>query len=231
MTDLSRFTPRLRPQPVHQHGLYVTVEPFDAGSHGSALWDALGGTPASVNALIRYFPNDDFTDPHAFTAWLDGENAAGRWISRVFRRSSDGAVVGMASYMRLDEKNGSIEVGSVAHGAAMQRTAMATEAHYLMAKHVFDELGYRRYEWKCHNDNAPSHAAARRFGFTFEGIFRQHIISKGRNRDTAWYSMIDSEWPAIRAAFEAWLSPDNFTEDGRQKKSLVALREERNVDG
>lgn len=231
MTDLSDYAPRLRPQPVHQRGLHVIVEPFDAESHGQGLWDALGGSPDSVNGLIRFFPNDDFADADAFAAWLDGENASGRWVSRVFRRASDGAVVGMASYMRLDAKNGSIEVGSVAHGPAMQRSPMATEAHYLMARHIFDDLGYRRYEWKCHNDNGPSHAAARRFGFTFEGVFRQHIISRGTNRDTAWYSMIDSEWPVIRSAFEAWLSPDNFAEDGSQKKSLATIREEIAANG
>jgi len=226
MADLSDFSPRLRPQPVHQRGLYVTVEPYSPEDHAERLWLALGGSPDAVSALLHFFPQADFSSYSGFTDWLSHQNDSGSWITRVFRKTGDGAVVGMASYMRIDENNGSIEVGSVAHGSAMQRSAMATEAHYLLARHIFDDLGYRRYEWKCHNDNAKSHAAAKRLGFTFEGIFRQHIISKGRNRDTAWYSMIDGEWPERRRAFEAWLAPGNFNADGTQKKSLESFRKE-----
>jgi len=116
------------------------------------------------------------------------------------------------------------EVGNILYSPSMQRTTGATEAQYLFARHVFDDLGYRRYEWKCNALNAPSRRAAERFGFTFEGVFRQHMIVKGRNRDTAWYSMLDSEWPAQRDAYERWLSPDNFDAAGKQKTSLVSLR-------
>lgn len=210
LADLSGFSARLRPQPVHQHGVYVTVEPYNREDHALALWDALGGTAEAVNALLHFFPQADFSTADDFYAWLDAENVAGHWVTRVFKKAGTTTVVGMASYMRIDESNGAVEVGGVAHGPQMQRSAMATEAHYLMARHIFDDLGYRRYEWKLNDENAKSHAAAKRFGFTFEGVFRNHMVAKGKNRDTAWYAMIDGEWPAVRAAFEAWLSPDNF---------------------
>ena len=225
MSDLSGFVPRLRPQRVHQRGLYVTVEPYDEGEHGAALWQALGGSADAVNVLLRFFPQPDFSGPADFYAWLDQQNASGNWVTRVFRRAGDGAVVGMASYMRIDEANGAIEIGSVAHGPAMQRSPIATEVQYLMARHVFDDLGYRRYEWKCNSEHVVSRAAADRLGFTFEGIFRNHMVAKGKNRDTAWFSMIDSEWPAIRAAFEAWLAPSNFDAEGRQVRDLKSIRE------
>ncbi|AJY48121.1 GNAT family N-acetyltransferase [Martelella endophytica] len=226
MEDLSRFTPRLRPQPVHQRGISVTVEPYDVHDHGAGLWQALGREPAAVNALLQYFPNQDFTGRRDFDAWLDEQNASGQYVTRVFRRAGGGEIVGMASYMRIDERNGVIEVGAVAHGPAMQRSVMATEVHYLMARHAFDDLHYRRYEWKCHNENAKSKASAARLGFTFEGVFRKHMVAKGRNRDTAWFSMIDEEWPVIRAAFEAWLSPENFDGEGRQRRELAEIRAE-----
>jgi RimJ/RimL family protein N-acetyltransferase len=130
---------------------------------------------------------------------------------------------GYASYMRMDPANGVIEVGNILLTPSLQRTIAATEAMYLMARHIFEDLGYRRYEWKCNANNEPSRRAALRLGFTFEGIFRQHIVIKGQNRDTAWFSMLDSEWPARKAAFEAWLDPANFDVEGRQRKSLAQL--------
>jgi RimJ/RimL family protein N-acetyltransferase len=133
---------------------------------------------------------------------------------------SGGKAQGYASYMRMDPANGVIEVGNILMSPTLQRTSAATEAMYLMARHVFEDLGYRRYEWKCNANNAPSRRAALRYGFTFEGIFRQHMIVKGRNRDTAWFSMLDSEWPARKAAFEAWLDPANFDAESRQRRSL-----------
>jgi len=128
--------------------------------------------------------------------------------------------------MRPDPKYGVVEVGSVAHGPTVQRSPLTTEVHYLMARHVFEDLGYRRYEWKCHNENEPSRRAAIRYGFSYEGIFRQHMISKGANRDTAWFSMIDGEWPLLKQAFETWLSPDNFDRDGGQRRRLEDIRAE-----
>ena len=137
--------------------------------------------------------------------------------------NASGGPVGYQTLMRIDAANRVIEIGNVLYTPAMQRTIGATEAQYLFAAYVFDTLGYRRYEWKCNDLNAPSKRAAQRLGFTFEGVFRQHLIVKGRNRDTAWFSMLDSEWPLRRAAFERWLAPDNFDAAGRQRVSLANL--------
>ena len=137
--------------------------------------------------------------------------------------NASGRAIGYQTFLRIDPPNRVIEVGNILYTAAMQRTAGATEAQYLFAKYVFEELGDRRYEWKCNALNAPSRRAAERFGFTFEGIFRQHMIVKGRNRDTAWFAMLDSEWPSRKAAYERWLAPDNFDSDGGQKVALSAL--------
>ena len=222
MRDLSQFNGCPAPMPVSLEGQFVSAAPFDRAAHLHALWRALGGLAA--NELLKYFPNDPFSGAEAFGDWIEGMGKSYGWVTLVFIENATQELVGMATYMRPDPKNGVVEVGSVAHGAKMQRSALATEAHYLMARHVFDDLGYRRYEWKCHNDNEPSKASALRYGFVFEGVFRQHMISKGRNRDTAWFSIIDADWPRTRAAFEAWLSPDNFDEDGLQKRRLDAIR-------
>ncbi len=131
---------------------------------------------------------------------------------------------GIASYLRITAEHGVIEIGNIWFGTPMQRTTAATEAIYLLARHAFDDLGYRRLEWKCNALNAPSRRAADRFGFTFEGIFREHLVVKGRNRDTAWYAIIDREWPPRRDAFERWLDPENFDADGAQRRSLTQLR-------
>ena len=134
-----------------------------------------------------------------------------------------GRAAGRASYMRIDPAQGSIEVGSIQYGAALARTRAATEAMYLLARHAFEDLGYRRYEWKCDSLNEPSRAAARRLGFTYEGRFRQAMVYRGRNRDTDWFSITDAEWPRLRTAYDAWLDPANFDADGRQQQSLSVL--------
>jgi RimJ/RimL family protein N-acetyltransferase len=224
MRDLKNYNVAA-PAPVTLKGRFVTLEPYDREKHLQALWDALGGA-GRINELIRYFPNEDYARPDEFGDWLDNARANLSFVTLVVRENATGNIVGMASFMRPDPKNGVVEVGSVAHGTAMKRSPMSTELHYLMAKHVFDDLGYRRYEWKCHNENEPSKVTALRYGFTFEGVFRQHVISRGANRDTAWFSIIDSEWPVIRAAFEAWLSPENFGPDGTQKRRLEDMRAE-----
>lgn len=224
MRDLQNYKVAA-PTPVTLTGRFVTLEPYDRDKHLKDLWEALGGAD-QINELIRYFPNDQYANAEEFNAWIEGARANLSFVTLVARENATGKIVGMASYMRPDPKNGVIEVGSVAHGLAMKRSPMSTELHYLMAKHVFDDLDYRRYEWKCHNENEPSKVTAIRYGFTFEGVFRQHIISRGANRDTAWFSMIDGEWPVIRAAFEAWLSPDNFDADGKQKRKLEDIRAE-----
>jgi RimJ/RimL family protein N-acetyltransferase len=223
MRNLSNFKGCLAPQPVRLEGRFVVVEPYERATHLEALWNGLGGM--EINPLLTYFTQPDFNGIEDFDAWLSGVQKGG-WVTEVFRDKASGKVVGMANYMRPDPANGVVEIGGVAHGPAMSRSPLATEAHYLLARHVFDDLGYRRYEWKCHNENEPSKVTAKRYGFSFEGVFRQHMLSKGKNRDTAWFSMIDGEWPLIRAAFEAWLSPDNFDETGRQRRRLEDLRAE-----
>ena len=224
MRDLSSFKGCPAPQPVRLEGRFVVIEPYDRSAHLKALWDGLGGMEG-INPLLAYFTQPDFGGIEDFDAWLMGAQKGG-WVTEVMHDKATDKVVGMANYMRPDPANGVVEVGGVAHGRAMSRSPLATEAHYLLARHVFDDLGYRRYEWKCHNENEPSKVTAQRYGFSFEGVFRQHMLSKGKNRDTAWFSMIDSEWPLIRAAFEAWLSPENFDASGRQRRRLEDLRAE-----
>ncbi|MCP1200385.1 GNAT family N-acetyltransferase [Notoacmeibacter sp. MSK16QG-6] len=219
-TTLSNWTGCPSPAPTRLEGSRVVLTAFNSDQDTHALWDAFGQT--GFNDLARYFPIHDFADAAVFGEWLISHQ--GPWHTMVFRERGDGAPLGMASYMRIDTANGSCETGSVMHAPHAQRSAAVTEAHFLMARHVFDDLGYRRYEWKLDNRNAASHAAAKRLGFTFEGVFRNHLVSRGRNRDTAWYAMIDDDWPVIRKSFELWLDSDNFDEAGQQKMSLAEVR-------
>ncbi|MDX3927715.1 MAG: GNAT family protein [Shinella sp.] len=223
MRDLSNWKGCPAPTPVRLEGRYALIEPYDRERHLQALWDALGGM--GINALLLYFTQDDFSGIEDFDAWLSSVQKSG-WVTEVFRNRATGKVAGMANYMRADPANGVVEIGGVAHGPAMARSPLSTEVHYLLAKHVFEDLGYRRYEWKCHNGNEASKKTARRLGFTFEGVFRQHMLSKRKNRDTAWFSIIDGEWPRLAKAFETWLSPGNFDADGRQKRRLEDIRSE-----
>ncbi|TCU22277.1 RimJ/RimL family protein N-acetyltransferase [Rhizobium azibense] len=220
MRDLSNFKVPA-PGYVTLKGRYVTVEPYVRAEHLQALWDGLGGM--GINPLLLYFAQDDFTGIADFANWLDNACKSG-WLTHIFRDNATGRIVGMANYMRADPANGVVEIGGVAHGPDMKRSPLSTEAHYLLAKHVFEDLGYRRYEWKCDNNNEASKTTAARYGFKFEGVFRQHMISKRRNRDTAWFSMIDSEWPLISEAFETWLSPENFDAEGKQRRRLQDIR-------
>jgi len=199
-------------------GRYVTLAPLDASSHADALWRQTGGTENAP--LWLYLPAGPFGERSAFEADIAGKAVS---TDRVFfaivdKQASEAA--GYTSYLRIEPAHRCIEVGYILYTPALQRTRGATEAMYLMARYVFEELGYRRYEWKCDARNEPSRRAALRLGFTFEGIFRQHMIVKGRNRNTAWYSMLDKEWPARKAAFERWLDRSNFDEQGRQKSKL-----------
>jgi RimJ/RimL family protein N-acetyltransferase len=163
-----------------------------------------------------------FADFASFAAWLKtAEQNEVRYHYAVIDK--DERVTGTMSLMEIRPAMRVIEVGYIVYTPAMQRTPLATEAQYLLARYAFEQLGYRRYEWKCDTLNAPSRRAALRFGFVYEGIFRQHMIYKARNRDTAWYSIIDSEWPARKASFERWLAPANFAADGRQKQCLAAM--------
>jgi RimJ/RimL family protein N-acetyltransferase len=206
-----------------------------ARDDAAALWEAFGADPTGRN--WTYLAHDPFARFDEFAAWVaqaslstdplfyvvsipeGGRTPAG---ARAVAGGTASSVVGLASYLRITPAAGAIEVGHIHFSPHLQRTPAATEAMYLMMRHVF-ELGYRRYEWKCDALNAPSRRAAQRLGFSYEGLFRQALVTKGRNRDTAWYACLDREWPALRAAFETWLAPDNFDENGQQRASLAAL--------
>jgi RimJ/RimL family protein N-acetyltransferase len=211
-------TPAGVPQPVMLTGRFGTVERLDAARHGVDFWRAMAGH----DALWTYLPDGPFTDETRFAAWLkEREQDKARYCYAVVERG--GHAVGVMSLMEFRPAMRVIEIGYIVYSPLLQRTPLATEAQYLIARYAFETLGYRRYEWKCDALNAPSRHAALRFGFTFEGIFRQHMIVKGRNRDTAWFSMLDSEWPARKTAFERWLKAENFTAGGKQIESLGAL--------
>jgi RimJ/RimL family protein N-acetyltransferase len=201
-------------------GRSCSVVPLDAVAHGADLHRAFAEDRDDRNwTYLAYGP---FADETAFLAWLE---PMARSMDPLFHTVLDtqGRAIGLASYLRIDPAVGVIEVGHIHYAPAMQRTIAATEAMALMMRRVFDELGYRRYEWKCDSLNAPSRRAAERFGFVYEGIFRQATLYKGRNRDTAWYAIVDKDWPRLRAAYERWLAPDNFDAQGRQRIGLGAL--------
>jgi RimJ/RimL family protein N-acetyltransferase len=213
-------TPAQRPGPVRLDGRHGSVVRLDGARDGDALWEAV----RRDDGIWDYLPYGPFPDQAAFAAWLGArERLDEPYYYAVLGR--DGRAVGLATLMEFRPAMCVIEVGHIVYGTPLQRTPLATEVQYLLACYVFEALGYRRYEWKCNARNGPSRRAALRFGFTFEGVFRQHMIVKGRNRDTAWYSMLDCEWPARKAAFERWLAPDNFDENGQQRTRLRALDE------
>jgi RimJ/RimL family protein N-acetyltransferase len=214
-------SPARRPQRCMIEGRHVTLAPLDPQAHADTLWERAAG-PQNDHLWVYLF-NGPFHDRAAFDADLAAKAASEDPLFFAIIDNSSGSTTGYAAFLRIEPAHRCIEVGSILYTPVLQRTRGATEAMYLMARHVFEALGYRRYEWKCDALNAPSRRAALRLGFTFEGIFRQHMIVKGRNRDTAWYAMLDSEWPARKAAFECWLNPSNFDADGAQKVSLSAL--------
>jgi RimJ/RimL family protein N-acetyltransferase len=227
MRETAALGPRLAWAPARApgreslQGRYGQVVPLDATRHAYDLFEAAhgeGGDPAIWNYL-GYGP---FPDEATFARWLAERAASADPLFFAVLDRATGRALGMTSYLRIAPADGVIEVGHIWYAPALQRTRLATEAIFLMARHAFETLGNRRFEWKCNALNAPSRRAAIRFGFTFEGLFRQHMIVKGRNRDTAWYAMIDRDWPKIRRAFEAWLEPANFDPDGRQKRPLDA---------
>ena len=204
------------PQPIVLEGRYVRLEPLERRHAADLLAAAQGeGVPERFAWLFEYAP----TTLAEAESFIDRMNAGpDRFVAVVDRRT--GKALGRQGWMRIFPEHASIEIGGVYWGPGMARTPLATEALYLFARHAFDDLGYRRFEWKCNNRNEPSKAAARRFGFQYEGLFRQDRIVKGESRDTAWFSMIDGEWPALRAEYERWLAPDNFDADGMQKTRL-----------
>jgi len=197
----------------------VTIAPLDPELHGDSLWAGTGGFENA--ALWDYMADGPFPERAEFDAHLRAKAASPDPKFFAIIDNASGEAVGHASLMRIDTKNRVIEVGGIMYSPRLKRTPGGTEAIYLLARYVFDDLGYRRYEWKCNALNAASRSAALRHGFTFEGIFRQHMIVKGRNRDTAWFSLLDSEWPARKQAFKEWLRPENFDKSGAQRRPLA----------
>jgi RimJ/RimL family protein N-acetyltransferase len=197
----------------------VLLEPLDPARHGDQLYAETTGADSTWDYLA-YGP---FSSNNEFVRWLEQRAPLDDPLTFAIIDRASGSARGLASFMRMDPTNGVIEIGHIWLSPRLQRTRQATEAIYLMSRYAF-ELGNRRLEWKCDALNAASRRAAERFGFVFEGVFRQHMVIKGRNRDTAWYSITDAEWPSRRAAFEAWLAPDNFDSSGAQKRGLAELR-------
>ena len=208
------------PTDVQLEGRIVDLVPIDPARDAAALF---GPTHGAGEHVWTYLADGPYASRQEFEEALSAKARSADAVFQAIVDRASGLTLGYASFMRIDVPNRVVEVGNVLFAPALQRTTGATEAMYLMARHAFEELGYRRYEWKCNDLNAPSKRAAVRLGFTFEGVFRQHMIVKGRNRDTAWYAMLDTEWPRLKAAFEAWLSPENFDETGRQKQTLEKL--------
>ncbi len=201
-------------------GRYCRLEPLDPARHAATLYQANGADEEGRN--WTYLPYGPFDTLEGYRAWMDATCLGSDPLFYAVVDAATSEATGVASYLRIDPPNGSIEVGHINYSPPLQRTPAATEAMYLMMGRAFD-LGYRRYEWKCNALNAASRAAALRLGFRFEGVFRQAAVVKGRNRDTAWYSVIDKEWPALREAFAPWLDPSNFDARGRQRARLSDL--------
>jgi RimJ/RimL family protein N-acetyltransferase len=220
--DLPGWCPPPRPALQPLQGRYCVVEPLDPDRHARELYAA--NSQDRDQRMWTYL----FTGPYAsfdeYRDWLVRQAPGADPSFRAFVSQETGEAVGIGAYMRIDPAAGSIEVGHLALSPALQRSPAATEAMYLMMRHAF-ELGYRRYEWKCDSLNERSRSAAERLGFTFEGLFRHATVYKGRSRDTAWYSVIDSEWPLLREAFECWLDPGNFDRSGAQLSRLGSLRD------
>lgn len=211
-----------RPPQSSASGRLCRIEPFEPGSHTEQLYEAFAKDIDKHNwTYLAYGP---FHSYEAFDTWARESCQGDDPQFYAVIDPASGRAVGLASYLRINPRDGTIEVGHIHFSPLLQRTTLATEAMFLMMKRVFDELGYRRYEWKCDALNAPSRKAAERLGFSFEGVFRQMTMYKNRNRDTAWYAIIDKDWPGVRAGYEAWLDPGNFDDKGRQKRSLSDMR-------
>lgn len=221
MTALTDWQPRPRPGRTAIEGRFCRLEPLDPARHGDELF-AASMAPGAEDRLRYLFESPQ--DRAAFEGWLARVAASEDPLYFAVINRSSGRCEGRQAFMRMVPDHGVIEVGSILWGPAIARTRVATEALFLAARHAFDGLGYRRFEWKCNARNAPSIRAARRFGFTYEGTFRQHMIVKGESRDTAWFAITDGEWPALRSAFEQWLAPANFDGEGRQRARLEDLR-------
>lgn len=217
---LPDWTPPPRPPRQPLIGQYCRIEPLDIARHAADLHTANMLDPSG--RAFTYLSSGPFDSLESYQQWIVTSCHGDDPLFHAIVDSSTGMAAGVAAYMRIDPPNGVIEVGHLNFSPLLQQTRAATEAMHLMMKNAF-ALGYRRYEWKCDSLNAPSRAAARRLGFSYEGLFQQAIVYKGRNRDTAWFSITDREWPALYAAQEQWLAPENFDAEGRQRVSLSAL--------
>jgi len=216
---LPDWQPRAAPPRTAMLGRWCRVEPVEPG-HAGELWDAYAESPDERD--WTYLSAGPFAGRSEFERYIERISQTEDPLHHTIFDAA-GRAAGTAALMRVDRANGVIEVGSITYSRRLQRTTAGTEAIYLFMRRVFDELGYRRFEWKCDHLNAPSRAAALRYGFTFEGIFREAVVYKGRSRDTAWYSIVDREWPRLRSAYEEWLAPDNFDANGRQSRRLAEL--------
>jgi RimJ/RimL family protein N-acetyltransferase len=215
------WTPCPLPPRTAMAGRFCTIEPLDPERHAAPLFAAYA---EDDGRMWTYLPRGPYASLAGYRQWADGAARLDDPLTHAIIDNASGAAVGTAAFMRIEPAVGVIEIGSVTYSPLLRRRPAATEAMYLMMRRVFDELGYRRYEWKCHALNMPSRAAALRLGFQYEGLFRQATITRGRNRDTTWFSVIDRDWPALRGAFERWLDPANFDAAGRQRQSLARLR-------
>jgi RimJ/RimL family protein N-acetyltransferase len=204
----------------------VVVRPLHAATDAAALFVA-SHPPHGETRIWTYLSYGPYADVEEMREDLATKERSEDPLFFTLASLPDGTPSGVAAYLRMIPEFGVIEIGHIWFGSHLQRTTAATEAIYLLARHAFDELGYRRLEWKCDALNAASRRAAERFGFTFEGVFRKHMVVKGRNRDSAWYAIVDDDWPPVREAFEQWLEPGNFDEAGRQRRELTELRNDR----
>jgi RimJ/RimL family protein N-acetyltransferase len=221
-TPLPDWTARAQPARILIEGRYCHLEPLDPQRHAAELYAAY--STAADGRDWTYMMAGPFADTASYYAHAERIATGTDAVHYAVIERKSGKAVGTLALMRIDCANGVIEVGHVAFSPLLKRTPVSTEAQYLLMKYVFEELGYRRYEWKCDSLNAPSRQTAARLGFQFEGIFRQAIVYRGRTRDTAWFSIIDSEWPSLRTAFEEWLAFENFDAEGQQRVSLTSLR-------
>lgn len=219
MIDLTDWRGVAAPDRVVLEGRYARLEPLSAARHGDDLFQASTGEAA--DRLFRYLFEPPPPDRATFQAWLERVQASEDPLFFAVIDRVTGRAEGRQTLMRIDTTHGVIEVGNILWGPTIARTRTATEALMLFAEYVFETLGYRRFEWKCNDRNEPSKRAALRFGFQAEGVFRQHMVVKGENRDTAWFSMVDSEWSVLKTRYEAWLDPANFDANGRQRTSLA----------
>jgi RimJ/RimL family protein N-acetyltransferase len=220
-TPVPDWTPRAQPPRTPMVGLRCEIVPLDPAAHTDDLWDAFQLDPSGKSWTYLFVDLPKSRD--ALRTYLEAQAKTTDPLAHTLIDRSSGRAVGFASFMRIDANMGVIEVGNINYSEALKRTAIATEVMFLMMKRVFDELGYRRYEWKCDSLNHPSRKAAERLGFVYEGTFRQAVMYKGRNRDTAWFSILDKEWPALKRAYETWLAPENFGADNKQKRNLADL--------